>query len=80
MSSAAIRVPDDLWDDDSAGVISTWLFDDGDEVSAGDVVAEVMNEKMSFEILAPASGRLSIFTPAESEIRLGQEIGSLEAA
>ena len=74
----AITVPTDLWDDDSAGVISTWLFEDGDQVNEGDTVAEVMNEKITFDIAAPTSGTLAIVQPAESEIRQGDTIGRVE--
>lgn len=72
-----ITIPEKLWDDDSAGVISSWLYEDGDIVSEGAVIAEVMNEKISFEILAPTGGGLTITVPAESEITLGQIIGSI---
>lgn len=74
-----ILVPGDLWDDGSPGVISTWLFDAGDLVAEGAVVAEVMNEKVSFEILAPTAGKLVIDLPAEAEVELGQRIGSVAA-
>jgi pyruvate/2-oxoglutarate dehydrogenase complex dihydrolipoamide acyltransferase (E2) component len=75
-----IKVPEDLWEDDSTGVVSTWLFDEGDVVELGWAVAEVMNEKVSFQILAPASGRLRIKLPVESEITLGEDIGSISAS
>lgn len=73
-----ILVPADLWDDESPGVISSWLFDSGDQVAKGAVIAEVMNEKISFEILAPCSGKLVIETEAETEIELGQRLGHIE--
>ncbi|OGS51704.1 MAG: biotin attachment protein [Erythrobacter sp. RIFCSPHIGHO2_12_FULL_63_10] len=75
-----IIVPTDLWDDDSLGVISTWLFEDGDAVSQGDIVAEVMNEKISFDIAAPASGTLAIDVPTESEVSQGDAIGRILSA
>lgn len=75
--STPILIPPGLWDDDSPGVISTWLFDDGDTVTEGAVVAELMNEKVGFEITAPASGRLSIEVPAEAEVALGGRIGAV---
>ena len=75
-----ISVPNDLWDDGSPGVISSWLFGSGDIVSSGTVVAEIMNEKVSFEILAPDDGKLAIGLPAETEITLGQVIGHIEPA
>ncbi|MFV3128911.1 lipoyl domain-containing protein [Niveispirillum sp. KHB5.9] len=77
MNQTPILIPATLWDDDSPGVISTWLFEDGDAVTQDAVVAEVMNEKVSFEIMAPATGTLSIAVPAEAEVALGQRIGAV---
>ncbi|MFV3077415.1 lipoyl domain-containing protein [Niveispirillum fermenti] len=78
MSPTPILIPTGLWDDDSPGVISTWLFDHGDKVAEGAVVAELMNEKVGFEITAPAGGTLSIEMPAEAEVVQGQRIGAVE--
>lgn len=72
-----ITIPQDLWEDDSPGVIASWLYASGDTVSQGEVIAEVMNEKVSFEIEAPASGTLEIAAEAESEVTLGQVIGRI---
>jgi pyruvate/2-oxoglutarate dehydrogenase complex dihydrolipoamide acyltransferase (E2) component len=74
-----IRIPDDCWDDDSEGAISTWYFDDGDKVALGDVVCEVMNEKVSTEILAPASGVLKIEVLAETPVKKGAVIASVSS-
>ena len=73
----AIVIPPDLWEGDDNGVITTWLFDEGDRVEAGDVVAEVMIEKAQYEITAPQSGTLIIRTAVEGEVSLGCEIGQI---
>lgn len=72
-----VTVPSDLWDDDSEGVISTWLYDSGAAVEEGAIIAEVMNEKISFDILAPASGLLEISVETEGVVRQGQTIGRI---
>ena len=72
-----VRVPDDLWDDDSEGAISAWLYDDGDRVEVGAVIAEVMNEKVASELLAPVSGALAILTAAETPVRKGQVVARI---
>ena len=74
-----ITVAENLWDDDSSGVVANWLFDDGDHVSEGTVVAEVMKEKTSFDIAAPVAGKLMIEVPVDTEIMQGQRIGSIAA-
>jgi pyruvate/2-oxoglutarate dehydrogenase complex dihydrolipoamide acyltransferase (E2) component len=74
-----VRIPDDLWDDDSEGAISAWLYEDGDRVEGGAIIAEVMNEKVSFELHAPASGALAIISPAEEPVRKGQVVARIAA-
>lgn len=72
-----IVVPAGLWDDSDTAVVGSWLYGDGEAVSAGAVVAELMVEKTSFEITAPASGTLSIAVAEETEVQPGQVIGSI---
>lgn len=73
-----VRIPDDCWDDDSEGAISTWFFDDGDGVQKGDVICEVMNEKVASEIEAPDSGTLNIRAQAETAVRKGDVIATIQ--
>jgi len=72
-----VKIPDDLWDDDGEGAISAWLYEDGDRVEAGTVIAEVMNEKVASELLAPAAGALAIVTAAEEPVRKGQVVARI---
>lgn len=73
-----VLVPVGLWDDDGIGVISTWFFDDGEPVQHGTVIAEVMSEKVSFEIVAPCSGTLRPLLAIETEVKGGQVIGRID--
>jgi pyruvate/2-oxoglutarate dehydrogenase complex dihydrolipoamide acyltransferase (E2) component len=73
-----VRIPQDLWNDDAEGVIAAWLFADGELVSEGAPLAEIMYEKATMELLAPASGTLSIVAPAEAPVRRGQVVARLE--
>jgi len=54
-----VEIPAEIVDEGAEGAISVWLFRDGETVVAGDVLAEVMNEKAAAELVAPASGRLN---------------------
>lgn len=67
-----VTIPVGLWKDDDEAAISAWFYSDGDAVSAGAVIAEIMVEKSSFELVAPASGTLAILVPAEESVRPGQ--------
>lgn len=72
-----IIIPDDLWDDDTTGVIVTWMYDDGDVVDKDAAVAQIMVEKVQFDITAPAEGVLRIGREAEAEINRGDKIGEI---
>ena len=67
-------VPSDLWEGDTQAVITTWLARDGAEVRAGDLLAEIMVEKVQFEIRAPESGRLTVLRAADDIVSKGDAI------
>jgi len=73
-----VAIPLDLWEGDSQGVVTTWLFDDGATVADGDVVAEVMIEKVQHEIAAPAGGTLHIDKQVDDVIQKGDIIGTID--
>ncbi|HMO75955.1 MAG TPA: lipoyl domain-containing protein [Sphingopyxis sp.] len=66
-----VTVPAGLWSADDEAAISAWLYADGDSVPAGAVIAEIMVEKSSFELIAPASGVLRIAVAAEIPVAQG---------
>lgn len=72
-----VTIPDDFWDDDSEGSISSWFYADGDTVEQGDLLAEVMNEKVASELIAPAGGTLEILIEAEVPVRKGQAVARI---
>lgn len=72
-----IIVPSGQWKDTDVAVVGSWLYADGETVSAGTVIVELMVEKTSFELVAPASGSLSIGVEEEVEVHPGQVIGSI---
>lgn len=72
-----VRIPADLWEEDAEGAVSVWFFEDGDSVTEGDTLCEVMVEKSTFEIAAPASGRLLIVLPAAEPASRGDVIARI---
>ncbi len=78
MNGTPITIGDDLWDGDDEGVVNTWLYADGANIKEGDVIAEIMVEKVEMEIEAPASGTLKIVAEAEAVIAKGSVIGHIE--
>lgn len=72
-----VRVPADLWQEGDAA-IAAWLYSGGELVREGSVIAELMVEKSSFEIVAPASGTLTILIPAEESVSKGQLVATID--
>jgi pyruvate/2-oxoglutarate dehydrogenase complex dihydrolipoamide acyltransferase (E2) component len=67
---AAITLPEEAWVDVEAGteaLLERWLVAVGDAVQAGQVVAEAVLVKTSYEITAPAAGVISAIMVAESD-------------
>jgi pyruvate dehydrogenase E2 component (dihydrolipoamide acetyltransferase) len=55
-----------------------WMYANGANVVEGDVICEVMAEKVAVEIPAPASGRLTITQEADAVVKTGECIGTIE--
>ena len=73
-----VIIPSDLWDeDDPSGSTVIWLFDDGAQVRQGDVIAEILVEKVTLELEAPASGRLKVLVEAEGVVNKGDRIATI---
>jgi len=72
-----IRIAEDQWDEDLEGNLLTWLYDEGTEVSQGDVIVEIMVEKLQVEIEAPASGILRHGKAEGDLVNRGDVIGSV---
>ncbi len=67
-----VTIPTGLWNEGDEAAISAWLYSNGDSVAENAVLAEIMVEKSSFELLSPAAGRLTILVAAEEAVRPGQ--------
>jgi len=63
----SITIPVDLWEEDEEAVLTAWLVDNDSEVSIGQLVAEVMVEKISYEINSTCEGIIS-FTCQEDDV------------
>jgi pyruvate/2-oxoglutarate dehydrogenase complex dihydrolipoamide acyltransferase (E2) component len=72
-----IRIADDLWDQALDGTLVTWLYDSGDAVPIGAVVAQIMVEKIQIDLITPAAGVLHIEVAQESLVRKGQRVACL---
>lgn len=73
-----VRIDEHFWQGDHEAVLTTWFFDDGDHVEAGDVIAEIMLEKTQMEIEAPAAGILHPKAQPNEAIRKGDVIAVID--
>lgn len=74
-----VIIPEDLWDeDDPSGSTVIWLVEDGAPVRCGDLIAEILVEKVTLELAAAADGRLRILVEAESVVNKGDRIAVIE--
>jgi pyruvate/2-oxoglutarate dehydrogenase complex dihydrolipoamide acyltransferase (E2) component len=78
MADVEMRVPADLWEEDTEAALSAWLYADGDAVHEGDVICELMVEKVTFEVAAPVSGKLRIIVPKEATVARGDLVATIE--
>src|SRR5205807_605873 len=56
------------------GTVLEWKKQDGDQVSKGDVLAEIESDKASFEIEAESDGVLHIVVDKGQPVPVGQQI------
>jgi pyruvate/2-oxoglutarate dehydrogenase complex dihydrolipoamide acyltransferase (E2) component len=78
MARIAVEMPK-LGYDMEAGKVSGWLKKVGDQVSRGDLIAEIETDKSTVEMEALASGTLSeIVHEAGAEVAVGETIAWLE--
>lgn len=73
-----IRIATNQWEGDDQGNLMTWIFDDGASVSEGDVIAEIMVEKLQIDITAPKSGILYHAIAENDLVEKGDVIGHIE--
>jgi pyruvate/2-oxoglutarate dehydrogenase complex dihydrolipoamide acyltransferase (E2) component len=74
-----VHIPRDLWDeDDKTGSLVLWLHADGARVSEGDLIAEVLVEKVTLELVAPASGILRIRVEPDGVVNRGDLVALIE--
>lgn len=60
------------------GEVGTWLVKVGDEIAAGDVVCEVMTDKVDMEVESTNAGRLVEIVVEEGTVPVGEPIAWLE--
>lgn len=73
-----IKVPE-VGESITSGVIASWSKQNGDTVNEGDILCELETEKTTLEVPAPVAGILEIQVEAETEVEIGQVIGTISS-
>ena len=60
------------------GVLATWFVSDGDQVASGQLIGEVMVEKVSADVVAPATGQIHLLVAEEQAARQGDVIANVD--
>ncbi|MCW2736702.1 biotin/lipoyl-containing protein, partial [Nocardioides sp.] len=77
MARLAIRMPK-MSMTMTEGEVSTWMVKVGDEVANGDVVCEVMTDKVDMEVESTVSGTLVEIVVESGTVAVGEPIGWVE--
>lgn len=65
-------------DPTAEGVLATWFVSDGDQVAGGQLLGEVMVDKVSAEVVAPAAGHVHFLVAEEQTARQGDVIAHVD--
>ena len=72
----SVVIPTSLWESDGTeeAVLAEWFVEDGATVEEGAPLAEVMVDKVSLALDAPARGVVEIRTPGGTPVGLGTTV------
>jgi len=76
--SEIISFPSMSKDESAEGVVATWFVRSGEQVKAGQVIAEVMVDKVSLDVEAPIAGTVTVLIEEEGTAKQGQAIARID--
>ena len=75
--SLEVKIPS-VGESISSGVIAAWHKKDGEQVQANDPILTLETDKVSSEIVAPGTGRLTLQAKEGDEVKIGQVVALIE--
>ena len=60
------------------GVLATWFVGDGEQVASGQLLGEVMVDKVSGDVVAPTAGRVRLLVGEDQTARQGDVIAEVD--
>jgi len=76
--SEVITFPTLSKDESAEGVLATWFVRTGESVRAGQVIAEVMVDKVSMDVEAPLDGIVTCLVEEEAAVPQGSQIARID--
>jgi len=76
--SEVISFPVMSKDETAQGVLATWFVRTGETVKAGQVIAEVMVDKVSMDVEAPMDGVVTCLVEEEAAVPQGSDIARID--
>jgi pyruvate/2-oxoglutarate dehydrogenase complex dihydrolipoamide acyltransferase (E2) component len=65
-------------DPNAEGVVSTWFVADGEQVSAGQLLAEVQVDKVAAEVPAPVAGTIRLLVGEDEATTQGTALARID--
>ncbi|WP_440709066.1 lipoyl domain-containing protein [Herbiconiux sp. YIM B11900] len=72
-----VDITEDVLGEETEADLAEWLVADGDQVSAGQAIAQVETSKVMVDIEAPAAGTIEIVVEAGSVFDVGATIARI---
>lgn len=72
-----VDITEDVLGEETEADLAEWLVADGDQVSAGQAIAQVETSKVMLDIEAPAAGTIEIVVEAGSVFDVGATIARI---
>ncbi|MBN2234225.1 MAG: 2-oxoglutarate dehydrogenase complex dihydrolipoyllysine-residue succinyltransferase [Opitutales bacterium] len=63
-----------------SGILSRWCVANGDSVSKGQILYELETDKITFEGLADAAGRIELMSAEGAEVQIGEVIARIDTS
>ena len=60
------------------GVLATWFVGDGEQVASGQLLGEVMVDKVSGDVVAPTAGRVRLLVGEDQTAHQGDVIAEVD--
>ncbi|WP_166879073.1 lipoyl domain-containing protein [Salinibacterium sp. ZJ450] len=72
-----VMITKDVLGEETEGDLTEWLVADGDQVTAGQAIAQIETAKVMLDIEAPSAGKITLLVDSGDVFELGATIASI---